>query len=549
MSYFKKSKLAAALTVTGCVMLSGAANAVYVNADGLGQVLLYPYYTVRGDNVSLLSVVNTTDQAKVVKVRFREGRNSADVLDFNLFLSKYDVWTAAVLPTGDNGNGTGGAKLITKDTSCVSPSADEFGNTLASGIPFRTFAIGSAQYDTGNEDYANDVMRLREGYVEIIEQASIPNGSALGIDVTHKSGSATAPRKPNCNAMGEAASNGYTYMNGWRSSTAGTTPNFDRPLGGLFGAVSFVNAPIGSATGENATALDAFWASNNTGFYYQPQDNQPNLGSANPVSAVSTGSSGQNVYVTTWSGSTGLAGLRAVSAVLMRDVVYNEYAYSDDKQFSTDWVVTMPNKNKYVNRGFYYISGVPGVGPLDYVSPLPPFQRPYVQNSGACDDVGLVSFDREEGTAGGSSGSFSPIRPGARGNALCWEANVISFGNATDAAEPSRVLGSTNNLWFRGYQNGGNPVATGGAAPQGEGGWARLSFAHGLSVFNNHQLVASTANGDTNTVILDAGAPSSPASVTYNGLPVIGFAMTNYNQGPRASYGSSGSHRYFRDIR
>ena len=49
---------------------------------------------------------------KSVKVRFLEGKNSREVLDFNLFLSPFDVWTAAVSATG-----AGGAKATSADNS------------------------------------------------------------------------------------------------------------------------------------------------------------------------------------------------------------------------------------------------------------------------------------------------------------------------------------------------------------------------------------------------------------------------------------------------
>ena len=65
---------------------SPPANAVHVNPDGLGQLLLYPHYTVRFGNVTAISIVNTTSLTKAVKVRFLEGKNSREVLDFNLFL-------------------------------------------------------------------------------------------------------------------------------------------------------------------------------------------------------------------------------------------------------------------------------------------------------------------------------------------------------------------------------------------------------------------------------------------------------------------------------
>lgn len=47
---------------------------------------VYPYYTVPSDNC-----------AKKTIVRFAEGRNTQEVLDFNLYLSPTDVWTGAVV--------------------------------------------------------------------------------------------------------------------------------------------------------------------------------------------------------------------------------------------------------------------------------------------------------------------------------------------------------------------------------------------------------------------------------------------------------------------
>ncbi len=50
MNTFKRKSLhAAVLAGLGAVGLAGTANAVHVNPDGLGSVLIYPYYTVRAD--------------------------------------------------------------------------------------------------------------------------------------------------------------------------------------------------------------------------------------------------------------------------------------------------------------------------------------------------------------------------------------------------------------------------------------------------------------------------------------------------------------------
>jgi hypothetical protein len=141
MNTFSKKSLHVALAGLSTLGLAGAAEAVMINPNGLGQVLVYPYYTVRnGYNVAgvsaapfntLLSIVNTTNSTKAVKVRFREGKASAEVLDFNVFLSPYDMWTAAVTPgVGVSGTAIPGAmKRLTRAARsrrsrwAVSPSA------------------------------------------------------------------------------------------------------------------------------------------------------------------------------------------------------------------------------------------------------------------------------------------------------------------------------------------------------------------------------------------------------------------------------------------
>src|SRR5256714_5733490 len=148
MNTFTRKSLYAALAGVGALGVTGAAQAVNVNPNGLGQVLLYPYYTVRTDNLgnpynSLLSVVNSTNSVKAVKVRFLEGKNSREVLDFNLFLSPFDVWTAAILPD----TATGGAKVGTFDVSCTLPPFSQ--SPTAPFVSFVNFAYVGTSDDKG----------------------------------------------------------------------------------------------------------------------------------------------------------------------------------------------------------------------------------------------------------------------------------------------------------------------------------------------------------------------------------------------------------------
>ena len=480
MNTFKKNSLY--LAVAGASALAaGSAQAVALNADGLGNVLLYPYYTVREPSAgnaynSLLSVVNSTSSAKAVKVRFLEGKNSREVLDFNLYLSAKDVWVAAVIPTAE------GAAIVTPDYSCTDGvvSMDD-----ANPTHFVNYAYTGAYDDPANDD----LDRTREGYVEIIEMGTMW-GYAAGL-VTHKAGT---PRVPaNCDYVRLLAAQGNLEY--YITSLSG----------GLFGTMTLINVGTGMDFGYDATALANFYDGE---LYEAPGSIEPTLNRADPISLVvdhGIGGGGGYAYITSWN-AVGNKPVDAVSAVLMHDHIYNEFVLDKGTSSGTDWVVTMPTKGV---PDAYYLSkfgtmGSPGDKELK-VTRL--FQRNF-KDTGACDDVDLSKYDREEKLDKVTS-SFSPPPPGQR-DQLCWEANVITFRN-------SNVLGSINKF------NVGNPTFT------FENGWMDLAFTIPSSTLSYvyHQL----GGGDTTSIYLANGSTNSYSSATYYGLPVIGFAAITFSNG------------------
>ena len=170
------------------------AQAVHVNDDGTGQVLLYPYYTVEGGQDTLINLVNTTDDYKAVKIRILESMNSREVLDFNIYMSPRDHWSAAITADGD------GAKIRSVDNTCTVPRAISEGVA----VPFRTFEYDGSfpgsqpDYKPGTvplEDSDGDVIldengnevgekwgveRTREGYVEVIEMGVVTDTTIQG---------------------------------------------------------------------------------------------------------------------------------------------------------------------------------------------------------------------------------------------------------------------------------------------------------------------------------------------------------------------------------
>jgi len=77
---------------------------VYVNPGDLGDALIGGYYNARG-SWNMISLVNTSTTTGIaVKVRFREGTYSNEVLDFLVCLSAGDRWTAWVIGDDDPDN-------------------------------------------------------------------------------------------------------------------------------------------------------------------------------------------------------------------------------------------------------------------------------------------------------------------------------------------------------------------------------------------------------------------------------------------------------------
>jgi hypothetical protein len=417
--------------IAGVAGFAGLANAVDLNPDGLGQVLIYPYYTVNKNQDTLLSVINTDAvHGKAVKVRFLEGHNSREVLDFNLFLSPNDVWTARVSQLSDDG----GAAVYTDDHSCTTPVFP------SGGVPFSKSAYdGSAGGAFPGDGGPDDITRTREGYVELISMGDIIPGSDLDGATTHNQNGTPNGGTPDCGAP-----------------TTGNQPalDLDPPTGGLFGAGAIVNGNQGTFYTYNADAIDGFTS---TTLFSSSGLLTPSLLQAN--TSNSSVANGAVAYIFAAGGTLVTLdyanGIDAVSAVFASDTLYNEYLVNANIGAATDWVVTFPTKRFYVDAPVYVAPG----------AALPPFVETFSENIDGQSNVEVAPtlYDREEGftTAGDI---FSP--PTTHPSALPYEVNVISFldGSDANAGVVSGVFGShlVSNI-----------------PPYGDGGWMRFDLASG----------------------------------------------------------------------
>lgn len=482
--------LSKAIALATALGAAASAHAININQDGLGEVLLYSLYTTEQGNNTNVRITNTTPYAKAVKVRFVEGQNSQEVLDFNLYLSPYDQWSGAVTQTET------GAKLITADKSCTVPEIP------AAGEEFRN-------YEYSGKGGEQSTKRTRVGHIEVIEMGVLEAGLAAMVTANHEvAGSAPA----NCAGI---ANKFKTPSDPWydpatakpKGSIPATTPQNlqagivteiagKRVTGGLYGSANIVNVDGATQISYDAVAVD--------NFLYDSVHNLPGLNAPDLDSGQTNGSS--TAVFKNGKTATFLTSAPAVSALLMKEAMNNDFVVSDALKAETNWVVTFPTKRFHVNT-------LPATAPF-----VNSWNRPTAGKS--CHTVDVKYWDHEEydpkGKVETGDIDFSPLPPTIEPDApalpaLCYETNIITFND-------KKVLGGefvTYNL---------------NLPEEYQLGWMELGF---------------TSDKQATPVV--PYELTSVDAVTSYGLPAIGFAATtvknNNASGVMKNYGSSIQHK------
>ena len=476
-----KKRLAAAMAA---VFMSATAEAVSIGEDGTGQALVYPYYTTRtvegGQFHTYISVVNHTARAKAVRVYVREARMGQAVASFNLFLSPNDAWTGAIVPQAQ------GARLVTSDTSCTEPAF--------TSLDFQVQALSDGA--GGSFD------RTREGYVEMLEMATLTGASAAAVTHSHQTGLPS-----NCAAVQPPAA-----------------PQVEAPSGGLSGTLTVIDVLRGMDFTVNAIALDHLA----TRPYFRRSSDPSADYSAAEIDKVSSVVHAGKLYRSQWARSED-----AVTALLMRmasaDFVLDAHTLS-----RTDLVLTMPTRRLQTNAQGAW----------------PPFTwRAFWE-------------DRCEGSVGGEPIDFFVANRGGRGQVIgesgfpgppvrgiiCAAVAVPSISNASahmpaPATTTSAVLGH-GALGFAGPNDRSLLVPVSPSVTNG-----RVDVGPMFTVPTLTSLPGSTrsdlANG-TETI----------GPHTYYGLPIVGFSVRTFLNGTldcagracQGNFGGSFPFRYRRTL-
>ena len=510
----KKNVLALSIaTMVGGLGFAGAANAALdVNESGAGHILMVPYYTAQNGNMSVFHITNTDrDNGKAVKVRFRGASNSDDVLDFQVFMSPGDVWTAAV--TKDEA--TGLAKLTTADNSCTYPPIP------AEGVNFVTDRLTQASWD----DAAKAEQTL-EGYVEILTMADIPKAAAaneknsLYKAIKHDKGVAPCTSEVLQATLAEVTP--ATSYNLTVNGTANVDPDLIAPslAPSLTGQWYVMNVEQTTAFSAAMPAIAADTAPLNV---FSPQKNGPAaLETADPLMAV--GAIEAQFYdvpdlSTPYEAGAATAADQAIAltGAIARTAVINQYASDAGIDAKTDWVFSMPTR-RYSIAANYDAKTATGASTLTGITAadagttvttggvtLDPASFGYrvvnelvtgneftavgtgalalvnggktsVNNAGQiCLTASATKFwDREEVTsvAAGDQPVFSPGTPSKPATFdLCGEVSVLAF-SADESALGAKL--SRQNVAAK-YVNGWGEVTFGGNVPVLGSAFVKLS--------------------------------------------------------------------------
>ena len=456
---------------SGSPIPPGTATALRLSSDGTGHFLYVPYYTVQGNNNTMINIVNTDSvNGKAVKVRFRGAANSDDVLDFQVFLSPNDVWTGMVYKNTDPaakdlaGVTIGGrARLVTGDLSCTKPDKAKI-----NADAFHTVRLDNKR--TGDA-LANET---REGYVEIFNMADIPPlpnnlgvaTNALYTAITHVKG--TPNTAPPCRTT--PTNTAWTGLDADAiDAGAANGKGLYPPTTGLAANWIILNAVDAGAWSGQAPAIvagDSRGVPTTGAIAYFPQTDDKLSPSNQALSRIALFTAdpvliNNPTTLATYdlpdfsfpytAATTPSAQVSLLSAALATNNIMNEFLTLSGINATSDWVLSMPTRRYYM--GYDYDAGVvrsnPLPTPLYFNSANTKVIDRQICVAGTKTTVVLTPFDQEETspTTPGAGVVISPQKPGVTASFdICGEASVLAF-NMGETASASGLITSASGTF------------------------------------------------------------------------------------------------------
>lgn len=286
--------------------------AVHISHNGKAEAMIVPYYTVANGLTTLLTIDNTTDEFKAIKLHLREARKGDAIYSFNLYLTPKDMWAAAITDVN------GVVNILSNDESCT--------------INLHNLIGPPPQTPEGGWEWQTGLLEIIE--MGVIDTTQIP-------DMNNEN---------RCQVMNDAwEAQGPNSL--WRAD--GT--NAMLPVtGGLQANTTVIDVSSGFSFDVPVIHLDDFYPEN-TIDNQPPESEFPDLSSGDTVSLLIH--NGQAI-TTQWP-----TGYEAVSALLMKTTLENEFDVETATAGATEWVISFPTARYHLSspishKPFYYNNGM-----------------------------------------------------------------------------------------------------------------------------------------------------------------------------------------------
>ncbi len=386
------------------LLLTFQSTAAVINPKGTGEFLLVPYYTVNNNLNTLVSITNTTDRAKALKINFREGLNGHAVLTYNVYLDANDAWTFALAAresTISGNNGQASVVHLTSDLSCA-----PFLNN--SGQEFLPFELVDGQ---------QNLERAREGYIEIIEMAEVSDELAEELDFPDGT-----DLSDNCSTIANAWSSGFWPNEIGEIATEQMTP----VSGGISAEANIIHVGEGINYSIPVTALTDFFP-NDTIVHSSPGDTSLSFDAAKPEATIITDKGPMQLVFE--------SGTDATSALFMTNELVASFDVLSAVAAQSELVYVQPTRRFYLND--------------DNTSAQSPF--PDTDPAANCTNdvyggtqLALKIFDLEGNQINEDNSTTLPAVPLADG--ICGSVFVHSFGKELSSVGSLSVLTGSNNF-------------------------------------------------------------------------------------------------------
>jgi hypothetical protein len=513
---FKQLGLATAVAAASAGY-AGIANAqAAIAGNHLGDMAIVPYYTVNGDLVTGVHIINTSDMTQVVKIRLRRASDSMDALDFNLVMSPFDEWTGFLTngsPTeGEDGEmvDDGQVTFNTSDKTCTVPVFLN-GGTVA--------PMPEGIYDMG----------AQTGYIEVIGMGSADSTQDIAKDAKHVSGVPVSCDRvrENFAKLGVSGSKigNVDSENTVQTTLAGTfVDNVYGDTGDVLKVSFFIrDAASGVESGSNARHIGGFLAAASmtnqiSGIFSQDMQgfDFPDLNGGAPLSALMGIGATRGKY-------------EELRSAFGTSELINDWSANTTGGITvgTDWVVTAPGQYAMLDLSVWVPSTI-GSDAGTCGDPLDPL---YVE----CDyrDIPLKAsftiYDREE-----LGVSIDP-------DDLVFSPSIPGIVNPVDLDKEVNVVKWAPDSVLQADQFGGKVLDMSMLVPEGAvNGWASLVVsANDVSALRGQKVCDFSL--DPNAAAVTCTDVVDPAAI-----PLVGFAAWQraFDANPGSNYGRIVDHSY-----